>query len=348
MHLVDTELIGTARAADHSSFSKRERHVVDAVAMAILPFLVFYSAWGMFGEEFRLYSVSLLNERGLEAYAEPTELNAFGVPLVVALASWGLRILVERFYKRNENKFLGMLVALFEANWMFFAVFSVAQLISNSKTWVSGREVVASLQYATVDLTRWLGDLTALPVEAGYLALLGAIATGWGHLKDGLFEPLLWLAIAAVVFGAEVDRHESLFRKGTRGAQIEEVVTRPSGFIRGVTRFTSRDMLDKYMPVFNALRFVLRVGPVFCLSFCLYYVLVELAFSWLHRGILVFIGPNEFLGWWWQWLLPIDFAVEALHELVRVCLLAATFELTLRLVATKSTGRRARRHSRAV
>ncbi|MFC3999914.1 hypothetical protein ACFOVU_28640 [Nocardiopsis sediminis] len=343
---VDIELVGSL-PPERTTLSARERHVVDAVAMAILPFLLFYSAWGMFGEEFRLYSQGLLNERGLDGYLESGRLSAIGLPLVFAVGSYLLRMLCERFYVRRENKVLGVLTALFEANWMFFAVFSVVHITTVGQEWLTGRVFWVGVQTEILDSVRALGELTALPLEFGYLAALEGVATAWGHLKDGLVGPLLWLTIAAVIYGAEVESSEQLFSKGTRVGRIEERVGRLPGVATGVGRFAQRGVREKYTPFLNAFRFILRVSPVFYLSFCLYYVLLELGFEWLHRGILVLIGPNDFLGWWWPWLPPIDFAVGALHELLRVCLLAATFEVALRRVGESSTGRRARRASRA-
>jgi hypothetical protein len=343
---IDTELVGSV-PPERRTLGAREHHVVDAVAMAILPFLIFYSAWGLFAEEFRLYSVALVNERGLEGLTEPTRLDALGLPLGIALGSWALRAVCEHFYVRKENKVLGVLTAVFEANWMFFAVFSVAQILSDGQTWLAGRTFWVGLQNEITDLTRVLGDLTSLPVEAAYLAVLAAIGTAWGHLKEGLFEPLLWLTIAAVIFGAEIEGHDRMFRSGTRAGRLEDRVGRAPGLVSGIGRYAGRGVREKYTPFLNAFRFILSVSPVFYLSFCLYYVLLELAFGWLHRAVFLVVGPADFLGWWWQWLTPLETSVEALHEVLRVCLLAATFEVALRRVGDTSTGRRARRASRA-
>ncbi|NYE50908.1 hypothetical protein HDA32_006028 [Spinactinospora alkalitolerans] len=328
-----------------STFADRERRIVDAVAMAILPFLIFYSAWGLFVEEYREYAVSSLNEHGLAGITTTLEYNELGLPLVIALIAWSGRTLCEKFYTRNQNKWLGVLTALFEANWMFFAVFSVTQVVVNAKGWVAGRVVVAEAQEALLGLTHWLGDLTSLPVTAGYLAAIALVAELWTHLKDGLIEPLLWLTIVAVVFGAEVDKAEALFRKGGKGGRIQKVATRVPNVVRGLGQFAGRDLREKYTPFLNAFRFILRVSPAFYLSFCLYYVLLELGFGWLERGVYRLVGPHEFLAWWWQWLTPIEFGVGALHELLRVCLLAATFEMTLRRMGSRSVGRRARRRA---
>lgn len=340
--VVDTELVG-ARPVK----SRRERAVVDAVAMAILPFLVFYSAWGMYAEEFRTYSQNLINARGLVGYTETAEFSAFGLPLVFALACWLVRVVVERYYNRTGSTTLGLLTAVFEANWMFLTVFSVAQLIDRGQAWLADRVVWAGMQHGLQDFLGRVNDTLPLPFDVSYPAVLAVATAAWGDLKEGLLGPLLWLTIAAVVFGAELDKHESLFRKGSKGQRLEKAVTRTPGMVRGIGKFAGRDLHDKYTPFLNAFRLILRVSPVFYLAFCLYYTLAELGAVWLERGVYVLVGPADFLGWWWQWLTPVSTGVEALHELVRVCLLAATFELILRRISASSTGRRARRPIRA-
>ncbi|GAA4919141.1 hypothetical protein [Streptomonospora salina] len=338
---VDREM--AAPSARSGGAAERERRWVDAVAMAILPFLIFYNAWGRFAEEFRQYNVQLINQRGLDGFVETTEINALGIPLGIALASFLLRMLCERLYRRTDSKPLGVFTALFEANWMFFGLFSIVQVFGNIRAWFTDRQAFYVVENGIRESMRSLGSTLSLPVEQAYTAALAAVGQVLEHLRDGLFEPLLWLTIAAVVFGAEMGRYQSLFRKGSRAAKIEGALTSDGNpFMREIGRIFQRDAQDRWMPFVNALRFVLRAGPVFYLGFCLYYVLLDAAFGWLERGVFVAVGPHDFLSWWWPWLTPIGFAVDALHELLRVCLLAAAFEITLRSVGAISAGRRTR------
>ncbi|TDQ55438.1 hypothetical protein [Actinorugispora endophytica] len=340
MPTLATELPGIGERAG-VPFAERERRVVDAVTMAILPFLLFYSAWGMFAEEFRQYATSVANDRGLDAYLELSDIESAGLPLVVAIACWLGRTVFEGLYRRAGDRWLGLLTAVFEANWMFFAVFTVTRLVARAQEWLAGRVFMADLAFAVEGLLLTVEEVTRLPAVEAYAAALLVVAQLWEHLKEGLLEPLLWLTIVAVVFGAEVDEEQPMFGGG--GRSPEQGPGGARGLLRGFGRLVGRDLRGKYTPFLNALRFVLRVGPVFFLSYCLYYVLLELGFGWLERGVYVLVGPQEFLAWWWQWLGPVGFVLDALHELARVCLLAAAFEMTLRRLGTRSVGRRARR-----
>ncbi|GAB3206344.1 hypothetical protein GCM10027294_08320 [Marinactinospora endophytica] len=331
-----------ARGVRSATLAERERRVVDAIATAVLPFLLLYSAWGMFAEEYRRYAVELINHSGIQAYTDQLQIDALGPPLVAALVCLAGRVVVERLYHRGGAPGLGVLTALFEANWMFFAVFSVVRLTDQARQWVASRAVVAELHDAAADLVALAGDLTGLPLGAACAALFALVSGGWEQLKDAVLEPLMWLAIVAVIFGAEIDRAEAVLRGDARAARVRAATRRLPRPLRGVAGITSRDLREKYAPFLNAIRFVLRVGPVFFLTLCLCHVLLEAAEGWLRRGVHLVVGPHDFLGWWWQWLEPLAFATGALHEVLRVCLLAAAFELALRALAGHSVGRRVR------
>ncbi|MBV2364318.1 hypothetical protein ACFPZ0_23320 [Streptomonospora nanhaiensis] len=336
---VDTELVSSRTG----TLGERERRWVDAVAMAILPFLIFYNAWGVFEDEFRQYTTTLFNERGFGMWTDAAFLNALGLPLAIALSAYLLRVVCDRYYTRTDNKALGLLSVVFEANWMFFACFSTAHIFGSIQEWAADRRVWVESTGALLEAVRSLGEATSLPLEAGYLAMLQGLGAAATVFWEGVTQPLVWLTIAAVIFGAEIDRHEALFRKGTRAAKVEELLTGDRrGFVHQISRFARQDTAERYMPFLNAFRFILRASPVFFLGFCLNYVLIELGCDWLQRGVFVLIGPHDFLGWWWPLLEPVHLAVEAVRHVLRVCLLAVTFEITLRSVTAASTGRRAR------
>ncbi|MFC7739986.1 hypothetical protein ACFQXA_01985 [Nocardiopsis composta] len=87
---------------------------------------------------------------------------------------------------------------------------------------------------------------------------------------------------------------------------------------------------DKYVPFFNALRFVLRVGPVFFLGYCLAFALLRLGTDLLHRGLLLLAAPGDLLSGLAPVLPMAGAAADAVHQVLLVCLLAAAFELVVR------------------
>ncbi|MFE9244757.1 hypothetical protein [Nocardiopsis sp. NPDC006938] len=336
--MIDRELGTEVVRRRRTGFAESERRVVDGVALAIFPFLLFYGAWGLIGEQYDTYSISLLNTGGVEAFAAPTELSWFGLPLVVAVVAWVLRRVCGRFYEANRNPVLGVLTALFEGVWMFLAVFSVGVFVSLSQEWMANRVAWVGVETWWTGLVDGIGyrfDVPALSV-----GVAAGVATVWSLVKEGFLGPMLWLTITAVVYRAQIDDHDALFEERRGGGEFGAVVNRAARMSRFFGRAASSDFREKFSPCLNAVRFVLGAGPVFYLTFCLYFVLLDVAFSQLNRWVFVLLGPGDFQGEIWPWLQPVDFAVDALHMLLRLCLLAAAFEIALRRAEETSVGRR--------
>ncbi|GAB2513739.1 hypothetical protein [Nocardiopsis aegyptia] len=339
LRTIDSELSAEpVRRHKRTGFVERERRVVDGVALAILPFLLFYGAWGLIAEEYNIYSISLLNTEGLEAFAEPTTLSWYGMPLAVAAVAWILRRVCGRFYESSRNPALGVLTALFEGVWMFMFLFSLGHLVTEAQTWLTSRVGWVTVKESLAVSVDGLGTMVDLPHLSDTAA--AAIASLWASLKAGVAGPLLWLTIAAVIYRAEVDDHDDYLaepgRRGDLGRVADKAIRAGKAFGEAI----GKDLYGKYTPCLNALRFVLGVGPVFYLSFCLAFVVLDVVFSQLGRAVYVVMGPGSFAGEWWPWLQPVDFVVEAAHMVLRVCLLGAAFEIALRKAEHSSPGRR--------
>lgn len=339
LRTIDRELSAEpVRRHGRSGLVERERRVVDGVALAILPFLLFYGAWGLIAEEFNVYSISLLNTEGLEAFAAPTGLSWYGMPLAVAVVAWVLRRVCGRFFAASGNPVLGVLTALFEGVWMFMFLFSLGHLVTEAQTWLTSRVAWVTVQESLAVSVDGLGAMVDLPDLSDTLA--AAIVSLWDSLKAGVAGPLLWLTIAAVIYRAEIDEHDDYLEEPRTRSDLGRVADKAIRAGKVFGEAIGKDLYGKYTPCLNALRFVLGVGPVFYLSFCLAFVVLDAGFSQLGRAVYVVMGPGSFDGEWWPWLQPVDFVVEAVHMVLRVCLLGAAFEIALRKAEQSSPGRR--------
>lgn len=336
--LVDRELNSEIiRQGKGNGFAERERRVVDGVVLAIMPFLVFYGAWGLIKEEYDAYSIGLFNTGGVEAFATPTGLSWFGMPLVVAVVAWLLRRVCGHFYAKGHNPVLGVLTALFEGIWTFLALFSVGVFIGFTHEWIGNRSAWVGVETTLKGAVDGFGLTLNVPeLSTGITAAITAV---WTSVKEGFLGPMLWLTITAVVYRAQIDDHDSLFEERLGGGRLGTAVNHTAKLSRVFGRHADSDFRDKFTPLLNAGRFLLGAGPVFYLTFCLYFVFLDMAFSQLNRGLFVLLGPGDFQGELWPWLQPIDFTVDALHMLFRLCLLAAAFEIALRKAEEHSVGR---------
>lgn len=302
---------------------QRERRLVDAIAHTLLPFLVFYSAWGLFVEDVRAF-LRLFSEMRPEIDPEAgtvlldlMDVNVLVV--VVTLGIYGLKAGCERLYDKFGNRLFGFGNSVLECMWMYFGIISLGNWIGGGVDWLTSRVVWA--------------DFTAL---ADLVPLVPQMKEAWAFLApyraelgDGLVQPLVWLAMAAVVYGSSVT-DESKVIAGTRlEPRLSGLWRRLPAPVRVTTEFFSRGLRDKYVPVANGLRFVLRSGLVFYLVFCLVYVVIEALAAVGFMALARLVGPHETL-WWQMWEGAVTFPVNLLHEVLRICLLAAAFDLALR------------------
>ncbi|GAA5057330.1 hypothetical protein HNP84_000473 [Thermocatellispora tengchongensis] len=313
------------------TLDERERRLVEALSHTLLPFLIFYGAWGLFTDDVRrFYSLSVelgpLQEKDVVAEAE-TLLRLFDINIlivVLTLVIFLLKVAVERLYAARPLKVLGVATSSLECLWMFYGIISIGNWLGEIPGWLSTR---AAWQAA-------LGLIPAQVTEAWQ-----AITPYLPDPKDGLVLPLLWLAITAVVYSSDVTRDEKVIEGTKVEGRVSGLWNKLPAHLQTATEFLSRGIRDKYVPLLNGLRFALGSGAVFCLTFCALYVALDALADLAFLGVTRLIGPHEIL-WWQMWNGAAGLPVALVFEVLRVCLLAAAFDLALQRIAVRrgSTG----------
>ncbi|GAA0911684.1 hypothetical protein [Nonomuraea longicatena] len=297
----------------------RTGRITTVIAHTLLPFLAFYGAWGLFVDDVRQYSILSQELFGLDRIDNVT-FDPLLLTSVIALGAFLVKLGVDTAHTRLGRTWLGPLVTVFEALWMFFAVISVESFISARVEWLTSRAA-------------WAGAADLLGTVLGPVG--DAVTAVVPDLRDALLLPLVWLTIAAVVYGRDMGAGEALI-EGTRlqpGAG--RVRAAAPGPVRKAAEFVSRDLRGKYTPMLHGLRLVLRAGPVFYLVFCLCYALLEAGREWAFIGVTRLVGPHDG-PWWTVWHGPVRFGVTAVYEVLRFSLLASALQMALR---TASDGR---------
>lgn len=314
--------------------------LLHTVAETILPFLVFYGAWGLFIEDARDYSIEGINQAGFGS--ENGFVLNFGddwrallVPLGVAIGTWIVRAVCERFHNKTGNKALGVAAAVFEANWMLFTVAFVGTIIGQITGWLTGRVFWHAIGDQVIAVLRTLDGLLAALALPQVSAVWHWFAGYLPDLKDGLVLPILWLTITAVVYGEEVTSDGKLVADSHRLNRVaERTWERLPDRARYFGELFSREWRDKYVPFVNGLKLVLRGGAVTYLLFCLTYVLLKVATDWAFIGVTELIGAHDW-SWWWPRLPVLEFFRDGAYEVLRLCLLAAAFDLALRRIMAR-------------
>jgi hypothetical protein len=276
---------------------------IAAISRTLFPFVLIYLGWN-------LYTVDLSEvlradaQRLADAGDAINAGNILELPivvcLVVALVSWGLRLLCERRYDERPGRVIRLLTSFFEVNFTLYALYSVVQLVRAVQNWITDRVF--------------------------WHAITGTVGVpSVGPVQDALILPLVWLAIAAIVYGLEMHDREAI-----SGTPLEGIARRLEGRPRRVAEVASRSLREKYVPIVHAVRLVFRAGaPVFA-WFCLCYVTVGVLLDRLQRGVLSLLGTDHTVRFWNLALTPVEFGHRMLQEILRLALLAAMFDLVMR------------------
>ena len=304
---------------------------VDVLGRSLLPFMIVYVAWGLLLHDAATFSYADL-KRTFNHLSDPGE--TYVIPdLRVAWALAGgcflIRMLLERRHmaqreKGNSGRVSGLSAAFFETAFTLFGISSAAVTFGQMSDWLGDRRAWVGAS----SLLNGIGD--ALPWLDTVWARLGDLL---GLAKDGLILPLVWLTIAAIVYGVEVHDHREVLG-GTRLGGAAERLSGMRGLFRRPLGGLSADFRDKYLPLLYAVRLVWRGGVPLFAAFALCYGLAEFLSTEAWMGLTWLIGPHD-MGTWHVLIVPVNFVRDLLKEVLRIAVLAAAYGLVTQRIARR-------------
>lgn len=302
--------------------ARDEETMLGAVARALLPFMVFYLAWNWFSEDAQRFEQAAA-ARGaaqggisgqLAAMKSITVLDDH-VYVAIALTAgfFVLKFIAERLIEPKFSQAGSVIVALFEVNWTLFGIFTVNKARGALWSWLGNRVVWTWAAEATGPVFGWIGAY-------------------WPSFKEAVLGGLVWLVIAGVILGVDSDE-ETALGKGRVGRRLAAA----SGIDRPRTpwEITTRELRDKWLPTVYGFRLVFRAGLLPFAVFCVLFMGLEDGAYVVERGIYRVLGPHT-IGWWVPRLPAIDYGVDLVHQALRVCLMAAAFDLMVARVSGRN------------
>jgi hypothetical protein len=266
----------------------------------LIPFVVFYLAFGLVGDDHRRYTGRLLG--GQESPL--TQVGTSGATLILlglVLVAYGVRFLLTGWGRPR----LTGLAAYLETAWVTLGLLYVVRPSAISAwSWVEQRAA-------------WHWLVAAWDSMRGATGL--RTANGWlvDAIPAGFVTAIFVVPLAALVTACAV--------LGVRGPQPAS--TRPQGIRQ------HRDggpPTHPYQPLVAGLRAVRRTGAVPLMLFCLAVVVLETALPWLRFGEARLIGPYEPDSLVVAYQPSIDVANGVVGLVMLVCLLAGGAELVAR------------------
>ncbi|MEI3849140.1 MULTISPECIES: hypothetical protein [unclassified Microbacterium] len=281
-----------------------------SVVGAILPFTLFYAAWGMLDADLRAFfavasSVAFAQTgNGVdEALGDRGGLISAGpLPVLVLVAALALRLVLDRFRDRLPSWAL-VLAAYAEVLWTFMLFTLVGQWWSGVRAWFSGRAGAQWLEGIGAQIAAAVPPLGAL--WEGGLWLVGIVAAA-------VIVPAAWLAVAGVIFGADLDTTPT-------------VLHRRAEALRGAAGGLSRTLLRRLEDLWAALAAIWRGGPLLFGLFAAAYAVWAAAERIGTRALLQAVGGHE-SNFWAAFFPLLLVAVAAVAEPLRVALVATAFD----------------------
>jgi len=346
---------------DEREIDDRDTSITRLLGITLLPFLGMYAAFGqvakaaerLITQQWIRYGF-LSNQQTVVGALYDMATKHLGWLIAMLVGIYVVRRLLDFLAERTGLRVLGIVVVLIEAFFLLLVVTGGIRVLQTFGVWLNDRAVMqwlAAIKNALADFFAIFKiDLPEI------LTRISAFITDtiWPVLVEVIAQPMLWLAVAALVFGSRVLSLAQLWRTGQPYAAripgmtvfarygekraFRRLEPPPKGVRLAAARIQEAffgDIDDKYLPTLHALRLVLRAGPIFLGAYIFVYSLVIILQNYLERSIHWLVGGHE-SQFWVRWEPLSALIQDALIEPVRLCLLAVAFRRCLELFAQRS------------
>ena len=288
-----------ALAALPESAAQRRREFTDALLGAVLPFFLFYSAWGYLRDDVNAYLA-----RGLEVQSgrlfgsilTGEDVSTAGTidklgfePLTIALivVAFAGRWALKRYRERLPRWFAVGAVYL-EAVWVFLSVYLIADALAAVEDWVQTRQAIVWRGICARGSAR-----RSRPSRGSGRASNGC----WARRAASCCSRSAWLTIAGVIYGQAVAPKAPV----VGGAIVERARARyasvPARVRRGL-RDVWDDLVARFQPIGRALLLMWRAGPVLVGGYVLLYTVVPALEAVLDVVLTRLVGPHDLNTFW--------------------------------------------------
>jgi hypothetical protein len=346
---------------DEREIDDRDTSLTRLLVITLLPFLGMYAAFGQVAEAAnRLVTQQwirygfLSDQQTVLGALHDMATKHLGWLVVLLIGIYVLRRALDFIAERTGVRVLGLLVVLIESFFLLLVITGGIRVLQTFLVWLRDRTLMQWLAAIKNVLAEFLAVFKIDLPEILTRTWAFIADTVWPVLVDVIAQPMLWLAVAALVFGSKVLSLAELWRKGQPYAaripgatafaryRDKRAFRRLGPPPKGVRLAAGRvqeaffgDIDDKYLPTLHALRLVLRAGLPFLGSYIFLYNVVLIASNYLEKLLHWLVGGHE-VQFWVRWEPVFALIQDALMEPVRLCLLAVAFRRCLELFAQRS------------
>jgi len=291
----------------------------EVLLISILPFFAFYAAWKFLSDDTQQYAVAALAKYnpfdGGQA-GRPLDIEVNPITVGIVIVAFVARYLLKK-YAEKLPRWSSLIAVYLEALWVYLTVLLVSTYTDQVTAWIDSRVAVTWYEHAkdsVLDLFAPLGWLWS------------GVEFVIGEVSGLVLLPIAWLAIAGIVYGRAL-----AVAAGVRmPVAFQRLTGRVPAAIARRGKDIGNDFLDRWRPLANALTLIWRAGVVPIGAFVLLYVTLDAARYWITLGATRVIGPHDVGSWWSNFDTILLFVVQLLVEPLRIALIAATYDYTLR------------------
>ncbi len=304
-----------------------QRSWLSVLAVALLPFFAYYAGWGLLEgikRDFVLTYQTWVSFERREPLQDILALRGLWIALVL---SWGLREISKRRFAATKHGGWSIVVAACEAYWLFVGAAVIARGWALATAWWESRVVYAAL-------TTWwenpfVGVISLAPLKQVFDPAWALLSTA----GSAMVMPLVWLAIAAIVYGMDLRRRGRLDRHDAHARLVSRRYRHLHPVWKKAVDKASGGWNGKGIPILNAIRLVLRAGLPALLVLCVGWALLDFVDAHAWGLATTLVGPQP----WDDWRVfgqplsllfngPMSLRPALFTQLLRVVLLAATFD----------------------
>ncbi|TGQ80324.1 hypothetical protein EN850_13700 [Mesorhizobium sp. M8A.F.Ca.ET.207.01.1.1] len=331
-----------------SDADRRGSRLVRMITIALLPFFAYYAAWGFLGDIVRQYSRASLDQAGFGQSGNVLDVLDSRWLLISVAVSWLIRRLAKFMQtKTTATSFWQIVVVICETNWIFVGLYVISRWKDSALQWLMSRNFWSVLQASIDGLASPVPVATAAPVVTAASAApvvpveITSIAasTVAVNLFFYMLLPLIWLVMAALIYGYEVRDDAALMRVNGRVERFGQRYAGLPKFLRDFVEHFIAGYRSRYLPIANGVRLTVSSSLLLLCTLIVGYRLLDWGAAWLWLGATRLIGPHELDVW--QILShgvtllfgsPFqDSSTGILIEPIRICFLAAVLETAFSL-----------------
>lgn len=268
------------------------------VTVALLPFFAYYAAWGFLGDTVRQYSRVTLDMAPFgEGAGNVLDVLDSRWLILSVVISWLIRRFATAMQKRGGSRsFWQIVVVICETNWIFIGLYVISRWKDQIVGWIMSRNIFSILQAAADGVAHPIAIAFAAPMVPVEVTSIDT-TTKLVNLFFYMLLPVIWLVLAALIYGYDVRDDRELMRVHSRVERLGERYRAIPKFLRDFAEHFISGYRSRYLPIANGVRITLSSGVVLIVTLIVGYRLIDWAAAWGWLGMTRLIGPHELDTW---------------------------------------------------